>query len=67
MDKVSVKLSATKSISFLLSETATDMFREGDLRCKVCGSPLSYEDWNRTKTCTSCQQFYQRSTDKMER
>ena len=43
------------------------MYQESDLRCKVCGGLCSIQDWERTKSCTSCQEFYQRSTEKMNR
>ena len=35
--------------------------------CKVCGSYISQNEWENARSCTSCQNFYQRSTEKMNR
>ena len=43
------------------------MFHHTDLRCKVCGGLCSKTDWDTTRSCRSCIEFYDRSTEKMNR
>ena len=43
------------------------MFHHTDLRCKVCGGLCSKIDWDSKRSCRSCIEFYDRSTEKMNR
>ena len=43
------------------------MFQNNNLICKVCGAYCSQQDWDRSRSCTSCHNFYQRSTLAMNR
>ena len=57
----------TKLFEFQQQIASTKMFRDNTLKCRVCGAYCSQQDWDRSRTCTSCQEFYQRSTEKMNR
>jgi len=41
------------------------MYHHVDLLCKVCGGICCKEDWDAKRSCRSCIEFYDRSTEKM--
>ena len=57
----------TKLFQFQHQNVSPKMYRDSTPKCKVCEAYCSQQDWDRSRSCTSCYNFYQRSTEKMNR
>ena len=57
----------TKLFQFQHQIVLPTMFQNTSPICKVCGDYCTQQDWDRSRSCTSCRNFYQRSTLAMNR
>ena len=57
----------TKLFQFQHQIVSPTMFQNNCPVCRVCGVYCSRQEWDRSRSCTSCHNFYQRSTLAMNR
>ena len=65
--KWKIVLIVTKLFQFQHQIVSPTMFQNNCPICRVCGAYCSQQDWDRSRSCTSCHNFYMRSTLAMNR